>query len=126
MNHGSRTRLAALPWVGLFALLFLAGFAGGVTLRSSTASAQAPQVRVTELQCSRDPEVVAVTNQGINAQDLTGWSLKSDPVASESFDLTAVGILAPGVTVFVESGPSASGTFVWSPNFIFRDGDASD
>jgi hypothetical protein len=69
---------------------------------------------------------VAVTNQGVSAQDLTGWSVKSDPVATEMYDLTGVGVLAPGVTVFIESGPAASGTFVWSQSFIFRDGDPSD
>ena len=126
MNSLSFRLLAIARWAGLFAPLFVAGFAGGFTLHSSLVSAQAAQVRVTELQCSRDPETVAITNQGINAQDLTGWSLKSDPVASESFDLTAVGVLGAGVTVFVESGPAASGTFVWSSNFVFRDGDASD
>jgi len=126
MNDVSRPLLATIRWTGLFAPLFLIGFAGGFRLHSSLVSAQAAQVRVTELQCSRDPELVAVTNQGVSDQDLTGWSLKSDPVATETYDLTAVGVLAPSVTVFVESGPAASGTFVWSQDFIFRDGDASD
>jgi len=126
MNDVSRPLLATIRWTGLFAPLFLIGFAGGFRLHSSLVSAQAAQVRVTELQCSRDPELVAMTNQGVSDQDLTGWSLKSDPVATETYDLTAVGVLAPSVTVFVESGPAASGTFVWSQDFIFRDGDASD
>ena len=126
MNNVSRPLLATGRTTGLFALLFLVGLIGGFTLRSTLVKAQAAQVRVTELQCSRDPELVAVTNQGVNAQDLTGWSLKSDPVASETYDLTAVGVLAPGVTVFIESGPAASGTFVWSQSFVFRDGDPSD
>jgi hypothetical protein len=97
-----------------------------IIVRGSTVWAQAPQVRITELQCSRDPEVVAVTNQDINAQNLAGWSLKSDPIASETFDLTSVGTLAPGVTVFVQSGPGANGTFIWSHDFVFRDGDPTD
>jgi len=126
MNNLSRRLLATARWIGLFAPLFLLGFAGGFTLHSSLVSAQAAQVRVTELQCSRDPETVAISNQDINAQDLTGWSLQSDPVATETYDLTPVGALAAGVTVFVESGPAASGTFVWSQNFIFRDGDSTD
>ena len=126
MSTHSRRLPATARWAGLFAPLFLAGFAGGFTLHSSLVAAQAAQVRVTELQCSRDPETVAVTNQGSSPQDLTGWSLKSDPVATESYDLTPVGVLAAGVTVFVESGAAASGTFVWSQNFIFRDGDATD
>jgi hypothetical protein len=126
MSNVPRRLLLTARWAGLFAPLFVVGFAGGFTLRSSLVSAQASQVRVTELQCSSDPETVAITNQGINAQDLTGWSLKSDPVATESFDLTPVGVIAAGVTVFVESGPSASGTFVWPGGFIFRDGDPTD
>ena len=126
MNNLSPRLLATARWTGLFAPLFFVGFAGGFTLHSSLVAAQAAQVRVTELQCSRDPETVAITNQDINAQDLTSWSLQSEPVATETYDLTPVGVLAPGVTVFVESGPAASGTFVWSQNFIFRDGDPTD
>src|SRR5438874_333607 len=107
MNNLSRRLLATARWIGLFAPLFLLGFAGGFTLHSSLVSAQAAQVRVTELQCSRDPETVAISNQDINAQDLTGWSLQSDPVATETYDLTPVGALAAGVTVFVGGGPPA-------------------
>ncbi len=99
MNAASRRILVIARSTGLFTPLFLVGFTGGFTLHSSLVSAQAAQVRVTELQCSGDPELVAVTNQGVSA---------------------------PGVTVFVESGPAASGTFVWSQNFIFRDGDPTD
>ena len=66
MNNLSRRLLATARWIGLFAPLFLLGFAGGFTLHSSLVSAQAAQVRVTELQCSRDPETVAISNQDIN------------------------------------------------------------
>jgi hypothetical protein len=126
MSNLSRLRPSRARWAGLLAPLFVLGFAGGFALHLSLVRAQAPQVRVTELQCSSDPESVAVTNQDASAQNLTGWSLKSDPVASESYDLSSVGILAPDITIFVESGPAASGTFVWSQSAIFRDGDPTD
>jgi len=92
----------------------------------AAAMAQTPDVRITELRCSEDPEVVAITNQGNAGQDLTGWTLRSDPVETEQFDLTAIGVLAPGATVFVQSGPSASGSFIWPQNFVFRDGASND
>jgi hypothetical protein len=92
----------------------------------SLVSAQAAEVRITEVQCNRDPEVVTITNQGSVAQDLAGWTLRSDPIASERFDLSAIGTLAPGVSVFVQSGPAASGAFVWSTSLVLRDSDATD
>jgi hypothetical protein len=126
MSNLSRPLVSTAHWTALLTPLFVLGFAGGFALHLSLARAQTPQVRVTELQCSSDPESVAITNQDATAQTLTGWSLKSDPVASESYDLSSVGILAPGITIFVESGPAASGTFVWSQSPIFRDGDPTD
>jgi hypothetical protein len=109
--------------IGFLVLLLLLGLAVGPV---SLVSAQAPDIQITSLICSEDPEVVAVTNQGSSAQDLSGWSLKSDPPQNEVFDLSAVGVLAPGATVFVQSGPQASGSFVWSTNLVFRAGDTSD
>ncbi|MEX0682512.1 MAG: lamin tail domain-containing protein [Dehalococcoidia bacterium] len=108
--------------IGFLALLLLPGLAVG---QMSLVSAQTPGIGITSLKCNEDPEVVAVTNQGSSVQDLAGWSLKSDP-QNEVFDLSGVGVLAPGATVFVQSGPHASGSFVWSTNLIFRDGDSSD
>jgi len=109
--------------IGFLVLLLLLGLAVG---QMSLASAQAPDIRISSLICNEDPEVVAVTNQGSSPQDLSGWSLKSDPPQNEVFDLSVVGMLAPGATVFVQSGPHASGSFVWSTNLVFRDGDSSD
>jgi hypothetical protein len=111
-----RSTLALLPVLGL--LLALASLSG--------VYGQQPDVVITELQCNADPELVTISNQGSNGQDLTGWSLRSDPVASEVFDLSALGTLAPGVTVTVQAGPSASGSFVWSQNFVLRDSDPAD
>jgi hypothetical protein len=109
--------------IGFLVLLLLLGLAVG---QVSLVSAQAPGIRITSLICNEDPEVVAVTNQGSSAQDLSGWSLKSDPPQNEVFDLSALGVLAPSATVFVQSGPHAGGSFVWSTNLVFRDGDSSD
>lgn len=114
---------AASILIGLFVLVTVIG---SPALPSSTASAKVAGLRITELSCSANPEVVAITNQGTAAQDLTGWSLKSDPPATEMFDLGVVGTLAPGASVFVQSGPGAGGSFIWSTAQIFRDGDASD
>jgi hypothetical protein len=94
---------------------------------ASMVSAQVAEIRIAELQCNSNPESVTITNQGGGAgQDLTGWTLKSDPVASESFDLSVIGVLGAGVSVFVEAGPSAQGSYVWSTEFVLRDSDATD
>jgi lamin tail-like protein len=92
----------------------------------SLVSAQAAELRISELQCNSDPEVVTITNQGSAEQDLAGWTLRSDPVVSESFNLSVIGVLGAGVSVFVESGPGAQGSYVWSASFVLRDSDATD
>jgi hypothetical protein len=114
-----RMRLATAGVLGaVFCALALASV--------SLVSAQAAELRISELQCNSDPEVVTITNQGSAEQDLAGWTLRSDPVASESFDLSVIGVLGAGVSVFVESGPGAQGSYVWSTSFVLRDSDATD
>jgi len=92
----------------------------------SLVSAQTAELRISELQCNSNPETVTITNQGSAEQDLAGWTLRSDPVASEFFNLSVIGVLGTGVSVFVESGPSAQGSYVWSTEFVLRDSDATD
>ena len=92
----------------------------------SLVSAQTAELRISELQCNSNPETVTITNQGSAEQDLADWTLRSDPVASEFFDLSVIGVLGSGVSVFVESGPSAQGSYVWSTEFVLRDSDATD
>lgn len=92
----------------------------------SQAHAQGAQVQISQLQCSGDPEVVVVQNVGDAAQEFAGWELQSDPVDTETFDLTVVGGLAPGTSVSVQSGPGAGGVFKWGLEFIFRDDDPTD
>jgi len=114
-----RVRLAKVSFLAsVFSILALASV--------SLVSAQAAELRISELQCNSDPESVTITNQGSAEQDLAGWTLQSDPVASESYDLSVIGVLASGVSVFVESGPSAQGSYVWSTEFVLRDSDATD
>lgn len=92
----------------------------------SSVGGQGVDIRISELQCTGDPEVVVIENAGETAQTLTGWELQSDPPDSEVFDLGALGGLQPGTSVFIQSGPSASGVFNWGMEFIFRDDDATD
>lgn len=96
---------------------------------SSPASAQAAEVQISELDCNSDPELVVIENTGDAPQDFTGWRLESDPPASEVFDLAALGSLAPGGSVTIQSGPFASGPFLqdnWGVEFVLRDDDATD
>jgi hypothetical protein len=92
---------------------------------ASLASAAAPSVRIGELKCSGDPELVALENAGDAAQELAGWQLLSDP-ASESFDLSVLGSLQPGASIFIQAGPSATGIFKWGTSLVFRDDDPTD
>ena len=93
---------------------------------AATSSGEQPNVAIARLDCNGSPEVVEVKNVGNQTQNFTGWKLLSDPVSSESFDLTPLMMLAPGASVFIESGPGAMGTFKWSDQQIFRDNDPTD
>jgi len=92
---------------------------------ASLSAAQTPDIRIAELQCTGDPEVVAIENRGDQAQELAGWTLQSDP-ASEVFDLSVLGGLQPGASIFIQAGPGASGVFRWGSELVFRDDDPSD
>ena len=92
---------------------------------ASLSSAQVPDVRIAELKCNGDPELVAIENRGDVAQQLAGWELQSDP-ASEVFDLSVLGGLQPGASIFIQAGPSATGVFKWGTAFVFRDDDTTD
>ena len=92
---------------------------------ASLSSAQAPDVRIAELKCNGDPELVRIENRGDVAQQLAGWKLQSDP-ASEVFDLAVLGGLQPGASVLIQAGPSASGVFKWGTELVFRDNDPTD
>ena len=93
----------------------------------SFAAAQGGQgVEVSQVDCTEDPEVVLLTNAGDASQNLTGWELRSDPEASEVYDLSVLGSLLAGGSVSIRSGPSASGVFIWMTDEVFRDNDATD
>src|SRR3989304_2228506 len=105
--------------LGFFlAVAFGIGFA-------SLSSALAPSIRIAELKCNDDPEVVAIENAGDAAQQLAGWQLQSDP-ASETFDLSVLGSLQAGASIFIQAGPSATGVFKWGTSFVLRDDDPTD
>jgi hypothetical protein len=112
-------RLARLALGSAFAIAFALGVV-------SSARGDAADIGIAQLQCSGDPEVVVIENAGDTAQTLTGWQLQSDPTDSEVFDLGVLGGLQPGASVFIQSGPSASGVFNWGTEFIFRDNDPTD
>ena len=98
----------------------------------SSAGAQEPDIQIIQLECIDDPdaegiqETVVIENLGDATQTLTGWELQSDPPDSEAFDLVVLGGLAPGASISIQSGPSASGVFKWGDEFIFRDDDPTD
>jgi len=95
-------------------------------LLSHSAGAQGANVRISELQCNTDPEVVIIVNEGDQDVDVSSWHLQSDPTREESFPLFLVRTLSPGESLLFQSGPSATGTFRWSREFVFRDGDPTD
>src|SRR5437899_4755619 len=88
--------------------------AGVLAIVPWPASAVQPNIIITSVECSGNPEMVILGNQGSQPQDLSGWKLQSDPVSNQSYDLSTVGSLAAGTSVTIESGPAANGVFVWS------------
>jgi hypothetical protein len=100
--------------------------AAAVVLVSRSSEAQEIVVRISDLNCDTDPETLTVANQGTTEVSMTGWNLQSDPTTTESLPLASFGVLAPGESLMVQAGPAASGPFVWSTQFLFRDGDPTD
>src|SRR3989304_9811731 len=98
-------RVMRLAVGSLLAIVFGIGFA-------SLSSAVAPSVRIADLKCTGDPELVTIENAGDAAQQLAGWQLQSDP-ASEAFDLSVLGSLQAGASIFIQAGPSARGGVKW-------------
>lgn len=121
---------------GKVLLCAVAGLALGLLLFSASLvyGGAGPDVRIVQLQCDANPELVVIENQGGADQDLTGWRLRSDPVdnAQQVFDLTVVGILDPGEQASIYSGSAApatdaaAGLWRWALNFKFRNDDPSD
>jgi hypothetical protein len=92
------------------------------------ARGQEPDLRIAELDCDSDPELVEIKNEGgpIEQGDIAGWQLQSEPSGSEVFELGVLGGFASEESKFIQSGPSASGTFRWGNEAVFRDGDPTD
>jgi hypothetical protein len=100
---------------------------GVLLARSGTVGAQGVNVQIEELDCEGNPEVIVVRNLGDQEVSLTGWNLQSDPISRESLPLASLGgVLAPGQSILVESGPTAAAAIVWSRDFVFRDNDPTD
>jgi hypothetical protein len=98
----------------------------GALATASLALARQESISITELDCDGNPERVVLSNEGDASLDLTGWRLESDPRDKEAFSLSGIGTLGAGQSVTIESGTGASGPFVWSTAFVFRDDDPSD
>lgn len=116
-----RGPLAFLCILGPLAALFI-----GLIALSEPALAQNRSVTISQLRCDAEPEVVVITNNSSTNQEINGWKLVSDPAETEVFDLSEIGVLIAGESVFIEAGPGASGAFVWSSESILRDDDPTD
>jgi hypothetical protein len=116
------TRISAVGAVAIALILALALAA------VPAVQAGEPEVGIGELECSGNPELVVIENTGGAELNFTGWTLVSDPTASERFDLSALRGLAAGGSVTIQSGPFASGPIQdsWGLEFVLRDGDPAD
>lgn len=108
------------------AIIAAVAIAAAATVAALPAARAAAQLQIASLSCSGDPEEVVIENAGDEAQQLDGWQLVSDPADSETYDLSSVGGLQPGASIFVRSGPAATGVFKWGETLVFRDDDATD
>lgn len=91
-------------------------------VRASSPPSQEGPVTIVALVCPTDPEAIIIANQSGGPVDLVGWRLESNPVESQVFDLGIVGLIDQGEQVTIESGSRARGLYVWSTDFILRDG----
>jgi hypothetical protein len=79
------------------------GLSGAVTLQ------------ITEyLYSGNHGEFVELTNRGLQAIDLSGWTLKDDQVNLPGFSLTPAGVLQPGETLVITENVEAVFRSAWS------------
>ena len=110
------------------AVAVVAGIAASAPARAATSPS------VSAIDCVKHPalfDVIYITNGG-DAQDLAGWTLRSDPEGSEQMSLAAAGSLDPGEEMIVVAGahgvtiPTAN-VWLWTNSEVLRDaGDPVD
>ncbi len=78
-------------------------------------------VRITAKQKATEPELVTLTNEGLEPVDLTGWWLLSVR-GSQRFDLPPGLVLEPGASVTIYSGPGAAeaGGLFWTEAHVWN------
>jgi len=100
----------------------LAGVAGGGHAEAATP----PQV--SSIDCAVHPaqfDVIYITN-GVDAHDLAGWTLRSDPEGGEQMALAVAGSLDPGEQMIVVAGAHGvtiptENVWLWTNAEILRD-----
>lgn len=121
-----------LPSPRLVSVLAVAALITLITVSTEAAAQGAPDVQISFLSCSTEPEAVRVRNYGAAAASLAGYRLLSDSAGgTQNYDLGPYGPLDPGQTVTLESGPgaaddSATNTFRLTGSPLYRDNDPTD
>jgi hypothetical protein len=122
-------RVSAGPGGAEVRSYFFALLAASAALAGMSA-VYAQDIQITGLICVSDTEIVSIKNNGSASQNMAGWKLKSDPEASQWFDLSVVGTLAAGQGITVFSGPGAPPNnpplYQWTLDERYRDYDPTD
>lgn len=73
-----------------------------------------PPIRITEFMYSgAGGEFIELTNVGIAAIDITGWSIDDDHAVPGAFDISAAGVLLPGASVVITESDAATFRASW-------------
>ena len=107
---------------------------GTPTVTATATSTVVPEadVSISQINSDGNPEYVRVSNLGTAQQNMTGWWLQSyrgsdcSPLSSQIYHFPVGYVLAPGASVQVLSGSSASDEprehLLWTTKFIWANG----
>lgn len=90
----------SVRYVAAVAALTTVSTVGLVAVSSPSQAADAPLIRVTEVEYNGS-EFVELTNVGTAAQDFTGWSFDDDSRTAGTVSLSAFGTVAAGESVIL-------------------------
>ncbi|MCL5033393.1 MAG: thermonuclease family protein [Thermotogae bacterium] len=75
-------------------------------------------LKITSIDATSKDEYVEIKNISSVSINLKGWKIKSDP--NQLYSLPNM-TLMPGESIKIHSGSSASGQFIWTKKYIWRD-----
>ena len=113
--------------------ILIAIFATAITLALADTAHAAANVEIYEITCfpGHSQDFIKIRNSGDAPQNLAGWQARSDPEATQHFDLGNIGSIPSGGEIILNAGLHsvnlpAENLYQWSIGEVLRDDDPYD